>query len=474
MQHFFVWYAPRIPHAPLRAPQPIGDYLFGGSGTTPLGGVMDLGQWCSGGSCAPVVNAFEDNNIGTDRDYYANIWWTDDNVRELRHFLAAETAPHCIGADGRSRFNVTTQTSCETSGGTWTGIVPDLERNTIFMYLSDNGWHLPNSKHQLTENGYRTQLMVYDPRTLPTLPSWDPELAAPLPPQFNPALAHTNDVLPTALGFALGTSGSQACPVGPDGVACDGKDLGGHLATTPGGPGAPETLRHAMCGHQTKRPAAPTRNRFMLTRPGSVGRCTRSANTACTTSGDCGVNEFCVGGFCAPNVGSTPCASNVQCGAGAVCLGQVCRMAPACIDDADCTALVGAGYVCGGKAEKWCRNAPNVACGSNNDCPACPTFGSSPVPCGRLCEARSLKLYVSPGASAPVQLSDLFLDPDEQKLHSGDQTALVTQMSSMSGPYAGAIRRMNCCIDDWWPEIVAQSGTNCTAGYSCPADLVCE
>jgi hypothetical protein len=474
MQHFFVWYGPRLPHAPLRAPQPVHDYLFGGFGSSALGGVMNLGQWCTGDSCAPVVAAFDESEIGTDRDFYANVWWTDDNIRELRRFLAASTAPHCIGIDGRSRFNLTTQGTCEGSGGTWTGVTPDLERNTIFIYLSDNGWHLPNSKHQLTENGYRTQLLVYDPRTLPTLPSWDPDLVPALPPQISPALAHTNDALPTALGFALGTSGSQACPVGPDGVACDGKDLGGHLATTPGGPAAPEALRHAMCGHQTKRPASPTRNRFMLTRPGSVGRCTRSTNPACTTSAGCGVNEFCVGGFCAPNTGSTSCTSNPQCGAGAVCLGQVCRMAPACIDDSDCTALVGADYVCAGKAETWCRNDPNVACSSNDDCPVCPTIGSSPVPCSRLCEARSLKLYVSPGASAQVQLTDQFLDPNEQKLHSGDGAALVTQMSSISGPYAGAIRRMNCCIDDWWPEIVAESGTTCTAGFSCPADLVCE
>jgi hypothetical protein len=33
---------------------------------------------------------------------------------------------------------------------------------------------------------------------------------------------------------------------------------------------------------------------------------------------------------------------------------------------------------------------------------------------------------------------------------------------------------MNCCIDDWWPEIVAESGTLCTAADSCPADLVCN
>ena len=473
MQHFFMWYAPRVPHQPLRSPPAVLDYLFGGAGA--LGGVMNLGQYCTGATCAPVVNAFDEDNFGTVREYFGNIWWADDNVRELRRFLAEETAPHCIGVDGRSRFDLLTQMTCGIEGGTWSSVAPDLERNTILIYVSDNGWHLPNSKHAYTENGFRTQLLVYDPRTLPTLPSWNPELETPLPPQFNAALAHTTDLLPTTLGFALGTSGSQACPMGPDGVVCNGKDLGGHLATTPGGPAAPEALRHALCGHHTKRTTSPTRNRFLLTRPGSVGRCTKASNLGCSTSADCGPGQFCAGGFCATDAGETSCASNAQCPVGAVCFASKCRMAPACADDGDCTGLVGAGYVCGGKAEKWCRNAPNVACDANADCPVCPpSVGANPAPCGRLCEARSLKLYVSPGTIASVELADLFLDPDELGLHSGDPTKLVTQISDLAGPYGGTIRRMNCCLDDWWPDIVAESGTQCTLGNLCPADLSCD
>jgi hypothetical protein len=351
---------------------------------------------------------------------------------------------------------------------------PNLERNTIFMYISDNGWHLPHSKHGFQENGYRTQLLVYDPRTLPTLPPADPQQASAPAPRFSAALAHSTDVLPTALGFARGTSGSQACPVGLDGFACDGKDLGGHLTTTPGGPAAPASLRRALCGHQTQRTASPTRNRFLLTRPGSVGRCTKSANAACATSANCAGGQFCVGGHCAIDAPSTNCVSNAQCAAGAACLGGKCRTGPACTEDSDCAALLGAGYVCGGKPEKWCRNAPNARCAQNSDCPVCPTFGSSPVPCSRLCEARSLKFYVSPGATANVQMSDLFLDPDEEGVHTGSAGTLVDSMSNLAGPYAGTLRRLNCCVDDWWPEIVAESGTQCTAGFPCPADLTCD
>jgi hypothetical protein len=149
-------------------------------------------------------------------------------------------------------------------------------------------------------------------------------------------------------------------------------------------------------------------------------------------------------------------------------------MAPACTDDSDCTAL-GVGYVCAAKAQKWCRNSPDTACGTNDDCPVCPTnFGTSPAPCSRLCETRSLKLYVNPGSTARLQMSDLFLDPDEKGLDSGDASTLVGGMSNLSGQYGGAMRRLNCCIDDWWPDIVTESGTQCTTGFSCPVDFSCD
>jgi arylsulfatase A-like enzyme len=470
MQNFFVWYAPRIPHAPLRAPDPVRHHLFGGLGAYPRGGLMNLAQWCTGGTCAPVVQAFDEVSSGTGHEFYANVWWGDDNIRELRKFLALESAPHCIGADGRSRFDVTNPASCP---GTWSGVAPDLPRNTVFMHLADNGWHLPRSKHAYTENGYRTALYVFDPRTLPEVPHWDPEQAGPPPPaRKSEALAHTNDALPTALGLALGTPGSQACPVGPDGRACDGRDLRPHLADAPGGPAPIETLRRATCGHETNRPTSPTANRFLVTRPGSVGRCVRATSPACATTADCGAGEFCLGGLCAPAATETTCATTATCPAGAACLGGRCRSGPPCADTSDCTGLLGAGYVCEGREQRWCRNDPNVACSTSADCPACPSVAGNAVPCKRLCEARTFKLYASPGTVPGPELVDLFLDPDEHGLHSGSG-ALIKSMSTMTGPYASTIRRLNCCIDEWWPEIAATAGSLCSAGFSCPADFSC-
>jgi arylsulfatase A-like enzyme len=473
IQPFFVWYAPRIPHQPLRAPQPIVDYLFGGLATFPLGGVMNLGRWCTGPTCAPQVGAFGETNFGSGHRFYASMWWVDDNIREVRRFLAAESAPHCIGADGRSRFDIADPARCP---GIWGAVTPDLARNTVFFYFTDNGWHLPRSKHAFTENGYRTRLVVFDPRALPRVPSWDPLAEPPPPPATtSDALAHTVDLLPTALGLALGSGSDQACPVGPDGRACDGYDLRPHLATPSGGAAPSGILRHALCGHQTMRPTSPTRNRYLLTRPGSVGRCVHVASATCVAGGDCAGGEFCLGGRCAPDIVATPgCSAARPCPPGAACIGGACRAGPACLDDADCGALLGAGFACTARRERWCRNAPNVACVTREDCPACPRVNGNETACGRVCEPRMLKLYVSPGSVPGPQLVDLFLDPDEAGLRENEPETVVGSMSSLTGPYADAIRRLNCCIDDWWPEVAAESGTLCTPAHACPADLACN
>jgi hypothetical protein len=92
-------------------------------------------------------------------------------------------------------------------------------------------------------------------------------------------------------------------------------------------------------------------------------------------------------------------------------------------------------------------------------------------PCGRVCEPRQLKLYVAPGSGgATAQLTDLFLDPDEQDLATGTSGTLVDDLSKPSGRYASTIERLNCCIDEWWSEAAAD-GTLCAGG--CPADFSC-
>jgi Sulfatase len=478
-QPFFIWYAPRIPHAPLRAPDVIDNYLFG-TDRAELGGLFQLGAMCRGGACPAAVSAFSESNFGTERQYYSNVWWVDDNVREIRKYLAHKSAPHCILPGGQSRLWALSPAQC--GGGTWvTDLAPPVDTNTVLIYLSDNGWFLPDSKHSFTENGYRTRLFVYDPRAVQPAPPWQAPAGGPPPPTVSAELAHSTDLLPTILGYALDTPvdtpGGQSCPVSRDGNPCDGHDLRPYLLhQATGDPAAqpPTTpLRHSLCGHHTQRGTAPTRQRYLLTRPGSVGRCVDVTLPACATAADCKAGEICLGGHCEA-VSPTGCNSSTQCATGSICLGGKCRVGPPCIDAATCVIAYSSFNVqCAEQATKWCRNAPNIACSTAADCPACPApLGPTAPPCGRVCETQQLKLYLGadPGG---VGLVDLFLDPDERGRHIGEDGPLFAQMSSPAGPYGPDLRRLSCCIDAWWPD-GARGGTLCRARDACPADFTCN
>jgi hypothetical protein len=473
MQNFFVWYAPRIPHQPVRPPWDVRRYLFGTS-DYPLGGLFQLGAWCAGGTCPRGVDVMRTEALysGTALDFYPNVWWMDDGVRELRKLLARMGAPHCIGGDGRSRFDVAAPPACAAIGGTWALIEPDLPRTTPIVYLADNGWYVPNAKHAWTENGYRTRLMVFDPSATPAVPDWDAEVAGPPPaPRQSSALAHAADVYPTVLGLALDSAAPQSCPLGKnDGMPCDGKDLRPFLASAAGGPQPAANLRRALCGHQTDRPDRPTVNRYLLTREGVVGRCINLAAPTCASPTACSGGQACVGGHCMP-ASEADCADDTSCPVGAKCLGRRCRAAPACVDDTDCAQMFPSGtWRCAEKTTRWCRNAPSVACVTAADCPACPA--TDPLACGRLCEPRRLKFYLRPNPPR-MRITDLFLDPDETGVHEGSRGTLAEDTSKVGGPYARAARRASCCLDDWWPDVGAL-GSLCQPDDTCPADLTCD
>jgi hypothetical protein len=214
----------------------------------------------------------------------------------------------------------------------------------------------------------------------------------------------------------------------------------------------------------------PTTQRYLLTRPGSVGRCTNLDAAACSTDAQCGPGASCLGGHCTAST-EPACSGSASCPTGALCLGGQCRVAPACVDDATCAALFPTGhFACVESETRWCRNAPNLRCTTNADCPGCPAGpGPTPPPCGRLCEARELKLYVE----APnLELADLFLDPDEHGLHAGlaGQGTITRDLSASGTPYMSTMTRLECCVDDWWPQGAA--GSTCSGG--CPADFTCN
>lgn len=478
VQPFFVWYAPRIPHAPLTAPPAIAAHLFGSATTAPpgLGGVMNLGRFCGPGGCAPTVTAFSEGKGGNNAAFYASMWWIDDALREIRKWLAMAGTPHCVSATGTGYYRAANAAECP---GLWAvSVTPDPARNTVLVYLTDNGWYLPDSKHHFTENGYRTRILVFDPRQLPEVPHWHAPGQPVPPPRETEALAHAVDVLPTVLGLALDTPGTQACPTGIDGQPCDGHDLRPHLLDGTGVPSAPpETLRRALCGHETNRGDAPTIDRYLLTRPGTVGRCTDLDAPACGADADCGPGATCLGGHCI-DTAEPACSSSAQCGRAGICLKGRCYKGPACIDDAGCAqTFPAANTACVEPGTRWCRNAPGARCGTHADCPACPAgAGTDPAPCARICEARQLKLYVTPatvpGAVPRPDVTDLFIDPDESGRERGTSDTLTYAMSRPDGPYADTMAKLSCCLDAWWPEAAQEAGTICAGG--CPAQFTCN
>jgi hypothetical protein len=52
------------------------------------------------------VAAFDENNFGSQRAFYANMWWVDDNIREIRKYLVALTDPGSRVARSHRRASV--------------------------------------------------------------------------------------------------------------------------------------------------------------------------------------------------------------------------------------------------------------------------------------------------------------------------------------------------------------------------------
>ena len=122
---FFIWYMPRMPHLP-----------FGG-----------------GAPYKYFINKYPKSE--GKRDYFAMISWFDSTVGDLINFLEKN----------------------------------NLRNNTLIIYLTDNGFSLPQSKNNFTENGLRTPIILNFSGVIPAVGKKD-------------ALVSSIDILPTALEYA--------------------------------------------------------------------------------------------------------------------------------------------------------------------------------------------------------------------------------------------------------------------------------
>src|SRR5262249_9386023 len=137
-------------------------YLFGPNANNRGGGFFNVPT----SDTDPIALAFDEDDFGSEAKMYGNVWWIDSDLRQIRKYLNRKSVGHCITGAGRSDF-VSSVSSCpggETAANT--SDLPNLATNTVILFLSDNGFHLPRAKHHFTENGYRTRLITYDPTSL--------------------------------------------------------------------------------------------------------------------------------------------------------------------------------------------------------------------------------------------------------------------------------------------------------------------
>ncbi len=170
-QPFFAWYAPDLPHAPTNAGSLVRSTLLGGRASG-----LDLTppQILSGGELR-LEGLYEQMQVlkyavkllptlKERGDYLKNIMLLDYWVGELLNFLEAP---------GNEELN----------------------RNTMIIFMSDNGYKLPNSKRKFSENGVRTPILV----SWPGADSKNPEIP---PGQVLPQMVHAVDIVPTLLDYA--------------------------------------------------------------------------------------------------------------------------------------------------------------------------------------------------------------------------------------------------------------------------------
>ena len=431
---FFAWFVPHLPHTPAapdgtieRRPHLTGpidqsyckDFLFGYQCTSPSPGVVDvLGPRFPFGAPAYAAAMRGGEKKSKMQGSYGNVYWLDNSVGRIREFLAK----HVV----------------ETAAGP-----ASLASNTVILFLSDNGSYLPRSKKRFTENGFRTGLIVYDPRhETPNGARW----------KIDDDLAHATDILTTTLSYA--------------GVTPPVETVGHDLREWVESP-SPQPMRNAMCGTDI-RSLFGTQSRYLLVRGGQVGQCSDPTVTPCTGDGDCNqlAGELCsAAGTCA--VPSTkPCIDDTDCrvspGDDAVCVFQDrmwCSNSPAraCTADSDCRA----------NGCKTCSKAPSTTCQSDIDCAGgwgtCEDAPGDQLAC--TCGRRMVKLYDSHNGF-DLRITDLLRDPDETDLVDGDATANATSQLKL-GKLA---HRLRCCMDEWWlPPVV--SAENCPEG--CDARASC-
>jgi arylsulfatase A-like enzyme len=323
---FFVWYAPEIPHQ---------------------GNVAD-----------PHFLALYPDLPDAERQHLARISWLDVGVQAIEEYLQGS----CVCA--------------KSPGGA--PVKQSLYDSTVVMVIGDQGFLLPASKGEPTENNLRQVLIVSDPRQRKPAPTVPPHV-------FSADFAHVADIMQTMLGYA-----DVPPPLRP--AYWFARDLKPIIENPNLGP-----IRNIQFGEPGKQSiTASVGPHFAINRPGLVGVCANGVD---------------------PKLGYThhrPCVRDADCTRHGAAEGPCVRpgqpMSNRCVNrpdlrcgkDADCApSLCRAGR---------CQHAASLGSYKDFDGKAC-AGDANCVPPG-VCQPLMLKAFAD-GQGAVNQLWDINFDPDE-------------------------------------------------------------
>jgi arylsulfatase A-like enzyme len=268
---FFVWYGPHIPHAD----------------TNPESFFLGL---------------YPDESVA-ERRHFARISWLDTGIGALRNYLAGA----CVCA--RDPNGVPARQS--------------LYDSTVVIVLADQGYLLPSSKGQATENNFRTPLLVSEPRHR------SGEVA---PHVFTTEIAHVIDVMQTMLAYA-GVPTAERPPY------AFARDLKPFIENPGLGP-----IREIEFGEKGKSSIITTVGlHHALNRPGLLGVCEQPVDVdtfryadrrPCVSDADCAFQRHVEGRCLKPgeagsnrcvNRPDLACATDAECAVASLCAAGKCK-----------------------------------------------------------------------------------------------------------------------------------------------------
>jgi len=344
---FFMWFGPHIPH--------------GGAGAEDL-----------------FNDAYESTAAQDEFAHLKRVTWLDTVIGGLIYHL--RRACTCNAA----------------------GELHSLYENTVFLFLTDQGFLQAGAKFDTTENTHRTPLIVSAPDYRKWMPNFPPTRV------LDDELAHAVDLLPTILGYAGMTYWPNNTPEEEYAISRNLKTLIDNPQSA--------RRRHLVFGEMAEKRGGNTgehggQKRYVVNRPGRLGVC----EFPFSASGASHVHPCLANEDCPQGTGNCVCPPSATNCTGTATINPTkwkrCANKPSsrCITDSDCVA-----GLCN---TPTCKDDPSIgsfkdfkdtACSAGNELPC--------VPAG-VCRPLVLRVETKPGpnvsaATGIAGVYDLDWQPD--------------------------------------------------------------